>query len=519
MVGVAVLTISDTVLTVFTVSVSVLSSVLVTVVPVLISLLRVLSVLLSIIVMDGGLVVRDRGGVVHVVFSLLSIVVMSEGGLVVRGGHKVVSGVVTVVVIDRDISVVVPGLVEVVCVIFLVISGVVARGVCESVLTTVGGQVVAGDVVLHLSTKEDLGESKTDGVTEFIEVLVLPLGLSIHDLVMHILSVHDKIVLNVENEVPGVSESLGHLSKLVEVSADGGLALFELVGDVVEDVTEILNTVENGVEGGVLELIDDTTEALPDVLGITEALNTVGNLSLNGASEHTLEDLAHAEESEVDVGGFHGLEVVHLLILLVIDLIQKLLPMVIEIEEELLVVDHLGLSVKKHGGGLTEVLTSINPFTHAVVMETLTGVLEHVHTVDNERLVGLKQDLLGMEEGLSHSLDLLIIVMVDLTAMVEHVTDVGDRETKLVNGLSGLLVGSIPEAAHGVLEVLLDGVGVRHAVGNIGHTVEVEGTNEETLDETANFDVVVGVVGLGDSGNKSSGKRLEHSFKFFSILL
>ena len=124
-----------------------------------------------------------------------------------------------------------------------------------------------------------------------------------------------------------------------------------------------------------------------------------------------------------------------------------------------------------------------------------------------------------MEEGLSHSLDLLIIVMVDLTAMVEHVTDVGDRETKLVNGLSGLLVGSIPEAAHGVLEVLLDGVGVRHAVGNIGHTVEVEGTNEETLDETANFDVVVGVVGLGDSGNKSSGKRLEHSFKFFSILL
>ncbi|MCP4555935.1 MAG: hypothetical protein GY836_10975, partial [Herbaspirillum sp.] len=465
----------------------------------------------------------SRGTVVHVVFgvlfglfrvlgSLLGIVPVS-GGVVC--GRPVVSGVVTAVVIDGDSSMVVSGLIEIVIVILLVISGVVTWGVGESVLTTsVGGQVVEGNIILHLSAKEDLGKSETDGVTEFIEVLVLPLGLSIHDLVVHILSVDDKIVLNVEDEVPGVSESLGHLSKLVEVSADGGLALFELVGDVVEDVTEILNTVKNGVEGGVLELIDDTTEALPDVLGITEALNTVRNLSLNGASEHTLEDLAHAEESEVDVGGFHGLEVVHLLILLVINLIQKLLPMVIEIEEELLVVDHLGLSVKKHGGGLTEVLTSINPFAHAVVMETLTGVLEHVHTVDDERLVGLEQDLLGMKEGLGHSLDLFIIVMIDLTAMVEHVTDVGDRETELVNGLSGLLVGSVPEAAHGVLEMLLDGVGVRHAVGNIGHTVEIESTDEETLDETANFDVVVHIVGLGDSDNKRSSERLEHSLKF-----
>ncbi|MCP4557813.1 MAG: hypothetical protein GY836_20590, partial [Herbaspirillum sp.] len=177
--------------------------------------------------------------------------------------------------------------------------------------------------------------------------------------------------------------------------------------------------------------------------------------------------------------------------------------------------DQLCLSVKKHGGGLTEVLTGINPFAHAVVVETLTGVLEHVHTVDDERLLGLEQDLLGMEEGLSHSLDLLVIVMIDFTAMVEHVTDVGDRETELVDGLSGLLVGSVPEAAHGVLEVLLDGVGVRDTVGNIGHTVEVEGTNEETLDEATNFDVVVEVVSLSVCGNKRSSERLVHSFQFF----
>ena len=42
--------------------------------------------------------------------------------------------------------------------------------------------------------------------------------------------------------------------------------------------------------------------------------------------------------------------------------------MVTKVKEELLVVDHLGLTVKEHGGGLSEVLASIKPLAHAVVM-------------------------------------------------------------------------------------------------------------------------------------------------------
>ncbi|MCP4667626.1 MAG: hypothetical protein GY849_14820, partial [Deltaproteobacteria bacterium] len=109
----------------------------------------------------------------------------------------------------------------------------------------------------------------------------------------------------------------------------------------------------------------------------------------------------------------------HLLILFVINLIQKLLPMVVEVEEKFLVVDHLGLSVKDHGSSLSEVLTSINPFTHSVVMETLTDILESVNTINDKGLLGLEEDLLGMEEGLGHSLELLIIVMIDFTTVVE----------------------------------------------------------------------------------------------------
>ena len=214
----------------------------------------------------------------------------------------------------------------------------------------------------------------------------------------------------------------------------------------------------------------------------------------------------------MNVGALHGLEVVHLLVLLDIDLIKELLPMVIEIVEEFLMVDHLGLSVEEHGGGLTEVLTSIEPFTHAVIVKTLTGILKNVDAVDDKRLSGLEEDLLGMEESLSHSLDLLVIVMIDFTAMVEHVTDVGDGETELVDGLGGLLVRSIPESAHGVFEVLLNGVGIRDAVTDIGHAVEVEGADEETFDEAGDLSIVVDVVSLSGNNNKRRGKcSLEHS--------
>ena len=311
-----------------------------------------------------------------------------------------------------------------------------------------GDEVVSRDIVLHLTSEEDLREGKTDRVAELIEVLVLPLSLSIHDFVVDILAVNDEIVLDVEDEVPRVSESLGHLTELVKVGADGGLALLELVGNVVNDFTHILDGVEDRVEGADLELIDDTTEALPDVLGITEAFDTVRNLSLYGTGKETLEDLAHSEEGEVDIRALHGLEVVHLLVLLVIDLVKKLLPVVAEVIEKFIMVNHLGLSVKEHGGGLAEVLASVEPLAHAVVVETLTGILEDVNSVNDEGLSGLEENLLGVKEGLSHSLDLFIVVMIDLSAVIKHVTNIRDGKTERVDGLGGLLVRSIPEAAH-----------------------------------------------------------------------
>ena len=58
---------------------------------------------------------------------------------------------------------------------------------------------------------------------------------------------------------------------------------------------------ENAIKGGVSELVNDSTDSLPDMLGVAKALDSMGNFSLNTAGEETLEDLAHSEEGEVHV--------------------------------------------------------------------------------------------------------------------------------------------------------------------------------------------------------------------------
>jgi hypothetical protein len=92
-----------------------------------------------------------------------------------------------------------------------------------------------------------------------------------------------------------------------------------------------------------------------------------------------------------------------------------------------------------------------------------------------------------MKEGLSHPLDLLVVMMIDLSTVIEHVANIRDRETHLVNGLGHLLVGAIPVSTHGILEMLFKWVNITETVADIGHTVEIKGSNEETFDNTGDF--------------------------------
>ena len=268
---------------------------------------------------------------------------------VVRSNIVVTSILVGVVRSNIVVTSILIGVVRSNIVVSLAVVGVVASSVVEGLVLATVGQGVVWDRVLHLSAKEDLGEGEADRVAVLIEVLVLPLCLGVHNFVMDVLSIDNEVMLNMEDEVPWVCECLGHLTELVKVGADGGLAFLELVGNVMDNMTKVLNSMKHRVEGSMLKLVLDATKTFPDVFGITEALDTVRNFSLDGASKETLKDLAHAEESEVDVRALHGLEVVHLLVLLMVNLVEQLLPVVVKIVEEFLMVDHLGLAVQKHG--------------------------------------------------------------------------------------------------------------------------------------------------------------------------
>jgi len=83
-------------------------------------------------------------------------------------------------------------------------------------------------------------------------------------------------------------------------------------------------------------------------------------------------------------------------------------------------------------------------------------------------------------------------------------------ETELVDGLGGLLVGAVPVATHGVLEMLFNGVGIRHAVSDVSHAMEVEGSDKEALDEASNFGIVVSVVSLSSCSDHNASESTIH---------
>ena len=88
---------------------------------------------------------------------------------------------------------------------------------------------------IHLLSKENLGKCKTKGVSEFIVMLVFPLGHSIHKFVVYILSIYNKIVINMEDEIPWVSEGLGHRFEFIEISSNRSFALLKLARNIIDN--------------------------------------------------------------------------------------------------------------------------------------------------------------------------------------------------------------------------------------------------------------------------------------------
>ena len=57
-------------------------------------------------------------------------------------------------------------------------------------------------------------------------------------------------------------------------------------------------------------------------------------------------------------------------------------------------------------------------------MEGFSDIFENINSINNDALSCFEEELFWMEERFSHSLDLFVIVVVDLSAMVEHVANI-----------------------------------------------------------------------------------------------
>merc|ERR1719464_2192555 len=124
--------------------------------------------------------------------------------------------------------------------------------------------------VRHLLSEEDFREGETEGVSEFVVVLVFPLGKGIHELVVDILAINDQVMVNMEDEVPWIGEGVAHFFKLIKISSNSSFTLLKLSSNILDDVAEVFDGVEDAIEGGVSELVDNSTDSLPDVLGVTK---------------------------------------------------------------------------------------------------------------------------------------------------------------------------------------------------------------------------------------------------------
>ena len=62
--------------------------------------------------------------------------------------------------------------------------------------------------------------------------------------------------------------------------------------------------------------------------------------------------------------------------------------------------------------------------SHSVIVKTLSDILEDVDSINDDAFSSLKKKLFWMEEGFSHSLNLLIVMVINLSAMIKHVANI-----------------------------------------------------------------------------------------------
>ena len=178
----------------------------------------------------------------------------------------------------------------------------------------------------------------------------------------------------------------------------------------------------------------------------------------------------------------HSLDVVRMVILVVLDTSSPLEPMLAELEANLSDVE-IVLPEERLGADVSPVLTALLELAKAMADESIPDVVKDVDPIHHDVFSSIKQDALGVQEGIGHLIYLLKVKVIDLTAVTKHHCHVSNGKAQGVNGLSCIGVSASPEPAHGMLKVVLEFTAVLGAVLSVVHAIVIERSLEETVEE------------------------------------
>ena len=135
---------------------------------------------------------------------------------------------------------------------------------------------------------------------------------------------------------------------------------------------------------------------------------------------------------------------------------------------------------------LSELLASGLPRASNEVLVSGLDVVVDRDTVEKHVLCRVDEELLGVEEGVAHFLELGDIVGADLLAVLHGGADSGDEVAELVNTGGNLVEGAGLEVLHGGGHVAGEGVDILDASLEAGNVLGLECTNEDSVDQLDN---------------------------------
>ena len=146
-------------------------------------------------------------------------------------------------------------------------------------------------LVVHISP-EDEGTNGSVHLTSLLVFSLVHVVAGLLDVLGDLNTVHDDVVLGINDKLLGVEESLSHCGKLGDILVTDGSAVFHEDSNLTDELSELIDTISNVVEGGILEVLDSSVHGGGKRSEILDAsVEVVDLLDLEDGDEDAINDL------------------------------------------------------------------------------------------------------------------------------------------------------------------------------------------------------------------------------------